>query len=338
MIAHAAHLASVITLYYLTLAVFPDTESRRLGLITALLHIFSPAGLFLSAPYAESSCAFLTFAGCLLFAKSLPVDGQPSLRRDLLVLLSGITFGVATTFRSNALLNGLMLLEGAFRTLLDLRDGFGLGKVRRVVFTGLGGICVGIGFLLPQYIAYEEFCMGGEGSSSRAWCLRRIPSVYVFIQDHYWYVLSFTHGLFLMFSRNCGLFRYWTVSNIPLFLLASPMMFLMVVSGAWGLRHGSDRASAPAAGAAVKDRPVRAGTVDVVKNMAASQLIMALLTATTAHVQIVTRVSSAYPVCLWYLAVSLKTGKGALVKNFIRIMVIYAVVQAGLFSCFLPPA
>jgi phosphatidylinositol glycan class V len=116
-IAHSAHLLSVLVLYHLTLAIFAGAAGT--ALTAAALHIISPAVLFLSAPFAESSCALLTFSGCLLFTKSF---GPNSLGRDLLVLASG----VATTFRSNKLLSGILLLEEAFRTLYFLRHGFHL--------------------------------------------------------------------------------------------------------------------------------------------------------------------------------------------------------------------
>ena len=180
-IAHFAHLSSVLVLYHLTLAIFAGAPG--IALVAATLHIVSPAGLFLSAPYAESSCALLTFCGCLAFTKSL---GSKSLGRDLLVLASGVLLGAATTFRSNGLLNGILLLEEAFRALYLLRRGFYFSTIRRLIFTGLGGLAVAVGFLLPQYIAYSEYCGQSSIGASRPWCNRTLPSVYVFVQAHYW--------------------------------------------------------------------------------------------------------------------------------------------------------
>lgn len=177
-IAHISHLLSVIVLYHLTLTVFAGAVGT--AFTAAVLHILSPAGLFLSAPYAESSCAFLTFAGCLLFAKSL---GPSSATKDLQILASGLVLGLATTFRSNGLLNGILLLEEAFRTLHSLTQSFQPGALRRLFATGLGGLAVAVGFLFPQYIAYSEYCGQGMG---RPWCERTFPSVYVFVQAHYW--------------------------------------------------------------------------------------------------------------------------------------------------------
>ena len=76
----------------------------------------------------------------------------------------------------------------------------------------------------------------------------------------------------------------------------------------------------------------------MLRNLAASQLLLVLLTLINAHVQIVTRISSAYPVWLWYTAVLLRGGKSALAGGLVKFMIIYAVVQGGLFASFLPPA
>ncbi|KAM7208126.1 GPI mannosyltransferase 2 [Naviculisporaceae sp. PSN 640] len=312
-IAHTSHLLSVLVLYLLSLSVFAGAVGT--AFTAAALHILSPAGLFLSAPYAESSCAFLTFAGCLLFAKSL---GKRSATKDLLVLLSGLVLGLATAFRSNGLLNGVLLLEEASRVLYSLtQGGFQLSTSRRLLATGLGGLAVAIGFLFPQYIAYSEYC---SGSTGRPWCERTFPSVYVFVQAHYW---------------NNGLFNYWTLSNLPLFILGAPMFTIMTISGLWALRGGpiGSKTDTVAKG---KKVPEPRG-YQVLRNLAVVQLLLALYTLTTAHAQIINRISSSSPVWLWYLAVGFGK-RQPLARNLVAFMVIYAVVQGGLFASFLPPA
>jgi len=115
--------------------------------------------------------------------KSLGSGKQPTLVQDFFVLASGISFGIATTFRSNGILNGSLLAEEAVRTLLLFRHGFRLTTIRHLVATGVGGLAVAAGFLLPQYIAYSEYC---NIYASRPWCEKTLPSIYTFVQDHYW--------------------------------------------------------------------------------------------------------------------------------------------------------
>ncbi|KAI9646923.1 ER membrane glycoprotein subunit of the GPI transamidase complex-like protein [Ciborinia camelliae] len=223
-----------------------------------------------------------------------------ALGHDVLILISGIIFGVAVTFRSNALLNGLLLLEEAFRTFISLGNGFNITTIRRLIITGLGGICVGMGFLIPQ---------------------------------------------------NNGLFNYWTLSNIPLFLLAMPMITILGVSSNWGVRDSHlpqisvspKKETRPPIDRPPIDRPPidrieHGDKVQIIRNLALSQLLLTVYTVTSGHVQIITRISSSYPVYLWYMAALVGKGNGPTVTMVGRFMIIYAGIQGGLFSSFLPPA
>ncbi|CZR57088.1 related to Dolichyl-phosphate-mannose-protein mannosyltransferase [Phialocephala subalpina] len=319
-VAHIAHLISVVLIFDLSLAVFPGSPPN-FAFTAALLHIVSPAGLFLSSPYAESSCAALSFAGCLLFVKSIGQNGKSTAVHDLYLLISGVLFGIATTFRSNGILNGLLLLEEALRTLSTLPFETQTAVLRRIFAAGLGGLSVAVGFLLPQYIAYQEYC-GIIDTAPREWCQRTLPSIYTFVQNHYW---------------NCGPFRYWTVSNLPLFVLATPMFAILIASGAWAIRYLPDQGSAQAGKIDREaEKELSRERTNVLRNMAISQLFLVLLTLTTAHVQIITRISSAYPVWLWYLSKS--SGEGRLLGAFAKFMVLYCIIQGGLYASFLPPA
>jgi phosphatidylinositol glycan class V len=185
-IAHLAHLLAVLLLFKLTLEVFSG-YTTKFAFSTAALHVISPAGVFLSAPYAETSCAMFAFAGCLAFAKSFAFGGQTtSTKHDSLLVLSGVLFGISTTFRSNGILNGLLLLEEAFGALWSLKNGVCISRTRRLLASGLGGLSVGVGFILPQYIAYSDFCMEQDVATLRPWCSKPLPSIYTFVQDYYW--------------------------------------------------------------------------------------------------------------------------------------------------------
>jgi GPI mannosyltransferase 2 len=86
--------------------------------------------------------------------------------------------------------------------------------------------------------------------------------------------------------------------------------------------------------------------VQCYRQFASPQLVLAVLTLTTFHVQIITRLASGYPV--WYITVAAGIINGRKAKIFgttvnlwrvvVTWMVMYAVIQAGLFASFLPPA
>lgn len=79
---------------------------------------------------------------------------------------------------------------------------------------------------------------------------------------------------------------------------------------------------------------------------AVPQIVLAVLALTRYHVQIITRLSSGYPVWYWWLASLVledhKTSVFGTAFNpaalITRWMIIYAIVQGGLFASFLPPA
>jgi GPI mannosyltransferase 2 len=187
-IAHVAHLFSAVVLYRLTELIFLGGKRRKLAFIASILHIITPAGVFLSAPYAESLFAFLNFSGHLIYAiSSTPSRSGRNWGNDLLLVLSGAAFGLATTMRSNGILNGIIFLFDVASELRSLpRDGIGIANARKIVAIGVAGILVGLGTVIPQWIAYLEYCGGKE--SDRPWCRQTIPSVYTWVQEHYWCV------------------------------------------------------------------------------------------------------------------------------------------------------
>ena len=82
------------------------------------------------------------------------------------------------------------------------------------------------------------------------------------------------------------------------------------------------------------------------RRFAAPQITVAALALTSYHVQIITRLSSGYPVWYWWVAsLILEDRKNSLMGRKLGIalvisrwMVIYAILQGGLFASFLPPA
>jgi len=191
-VASVSHLLSVLVLYRLSGFIFPQWQytGRSMSFLTASLHIISPAGLFLAAPYAESLFSFLSFSGFCLYAEArLAYQLGRIDKGDLMTLASGAVFGLATTVRSNGLLGGLLFLYDAIASLRTLVGGPAFLVLRRLTLLILGGSCIAWGAFLPQYIAYIEYCvMKGPDFSPRPWCQRKIPSIYTWVQDNYWQV------------------------------------------------------------------------------------------------------------------------------------------------------
>ena len=179
-------------LHELTLTVYLESTTTRISSFCVLapsLHIISPAGLFLSAPYAESSFSFLSFVGYYLYAKAVLKEGEErENQRDLLILLSGVIFGIATTFRGNGLLSGLLLVWDALACgTRILRSTDIIYNVRHLLTVSISGLLMACIAIVPQYLAYDEYCVRGSANSvKRPWCSYWPPSIYAWVQKHYW--------------------------------------------------------------------------------------------------------------------------------------------------------
>ena len=81
-----------------------------------------------------------------------------------------------------------------------------------------------------QVWAYLRFCVHA-GDGARPWCSWMLPSIYTFVQQHYWCVSSACPAhlprLTVHYScRNLGWFKYYEAKQLPNFLLAAPILAL----------------------------------------------------------------------------------------------------------------
>lgn len=347
-ISLVSHLGAVILLYLFVVAILPSPLTRRtqIALTAAYLHIFSPAGVFLIAPYAEATFALLNIGGMLSYACSVQ-SKDSTWKYASLAVLTGALFGLASTIRSNGLLSGIVFAWDALGPAFNILFGdTSIANLRRLIIPVLAGSLVAIGYAIPQYIAYQEYC---NSTIERPWCSDIPPSIYNWVQRHYW---------------DVDLFKYWTLSNLPLFALATPVLWLLLNTGYGALHHGRSLLIAingeerPSLSSRPDYQADRLAFIHVFERLAAPQIVLAILAATSFHVQIINRISSGYPI--WYIVLAiaiddqspkLECGhsrsehyypfrqlRGRLPRLTVQGFVLYAVVQAGLFSSFLPPA
>ncbi|KAG5927838.1 hypothetical protein E4U42_001723 [Claviceps africana] len=327
-LSHLTHLLAVLCLHRLTMLL---SGNSRLAYLSAALHILSPAGLFLSAPYNESPFACLSFLGNLLFAvgakgkrKSESETNSGAQLAHAAMIAAGLLFGLATAFRSNGLTSGLLFAVEAMSSLRSAvfscsrSRSLRAGDLVSVAVAVLGGLCVAAGSVVPQTLAWMRYC-AREASVSRPWCDRIVPSIYTFVQERYW---------------NVGFLRYWTLNQAPLFLLAAPMLAVLLKSGVELVRRPEQLVSMTG-----EPRIGDSGCNLFVRALAASQVVVAILAITNYHVQIITRISSGYPVWYWWVASCLMDKKRQrLGFSMAMFMMLYGGIQGGLFASFLPPA
>lgn len=333
----------MLALYGLARHVVPyGQETRReFAFIAACLHVISPAGLFLSASYGESTFAFATFLGIYCYVRA-----QQSLPQQLhayaaaWTLLSGLSIAFSALVRSNGVLNGTIFLFDAVTTTYHILKTRSAERIPHLLSTIIAGILLALAFALPQAVAYLEFCYP---TPTRPWCSHIPPSIYTWVQKHYWHV---------------GLFSYWTLNNAPLFLLATPMLLVLAATGAAGLLNPREifTTRSPEDSKPETETPATDLTVHLLPRLALPQLLLSIMALTSFHVQIINRISSGC--ALWYIVLAALlgdpkrginvAGRGSMVKSLlgsgrrmeivVRLMVMYAIVQGGLYAAFLPPA
>lgn len=328
----------MITLYSLVRRIIPAEQERKreIAFTAACLHTVSPAGLFLSAPYGESTFAFTTLLGILCYVRAqegsiLPAQWS-ALPRASWIMLSGFCFALSTLFRSNGLLHGTIFLFEAITTLRACFSTLNGSNIVHLISTVIAGSLIAIGFALPQAIAYFQYCLP---EASRPWCSYTVPSIYSWVQKHYW---------------NVGFLSYWTPNNIPLFLLAAPMLAILFVTALAVLLEPQELLASVAGTSKAGSEGERKLFTHVCVQLAIPQIILAAMAVTSFHVQIVNRISSGC--ALWYVVLAVLVvdhnqgpqqgllgmlgGKNK--ERLVRIMVAYAIVQGGLYAAFLPPA
>ncbi|KAF2860063.1 glycosyltransferase family 76 protein [Piedraia hortae CBS 480.64] len=306
LVACVSHALAVATIYKATIALLyflPLHHRKQLAYATAVFHIFSPAGIILMAPYGEAPFALLQFVGMYCYVRAVKARVASKADAVYWTILTGICFALSATIRSNGVLSGLIFVW-------DLVEALALGEVREVLATGVAGTILAIGFAFPQVIAFYEFC---TDSTPRPWCSAVPPSIYTFVQREYW---------------DVGFLRYWKLSNLPLFALALPMAWVLTTT-AWPALVQPRRFARRLTNSNQSDHKA----FDIIlRRFAVPQLVLVLLALTSFHCQIINRISSGYP--LWYFCLAISQQD----RWHLRAMITYALVHAGLYAAFMPPA
>ena len=124
------------------------------------------------------------------------------------------------------------------------------------------------------------------------------------------------------------------------------MLFLLVVSGLLPFGNNNDMPKLhPQLMKEIREEDEKARPrIEMFRRMAVPQLILSFLVLITAHVQIINRLSSGYP--LWHMFLALTISKDEedsphLPKKRLsmsQIAIMYALIQCALYANFLPPA
>ncbi|KAG7090839.1 hypothetical protein E1B28_009921 [Marasmius oreades] len=279
------------TMYHLSLH---HLGSPKLAYLATLLSLLpsSPAALRL-AVYAEPFFAYFAYKGMWACARSH-------------YLTAALHFAIASTFRSNGvLLGGFILWDLVVNPLLRT------GKVHlRNIFWAIPLTSLTlVPFIYLQYSGYLSFCTGSEVELAE-WCQNTIPLIYSHTQSEYW---------------DVGFFRYWTVAQIPNFVIAAPPIISITAFSVCVLKQQLDKTTvSPFARCSLIPHAMHA-------------LIFCSTLLFSAHVQIVLRQASSMPLTYW-AAAWLVMEYPQFGRWWVGWSVVWGVISVILWSAFLPPA
>ncbi|SPO30064.1 related to GPI18 - mannosyltransferase [Ustilago trichophora] len=296
------------------------TRNLELSYTAAVLSIFAPsAGTTLTAATPESCFSFACLMGLLALE-----SGTKCALGWVQVMEASFWFSVATVFRSNG-------------TLLVGYLGFKLLREKTVTaivkLTLLTAVCIApsVGF---QLWAYTRFCLADD---TRPWCQSSPPSIYAFVQSHYW---------------NVGFLRYWELAQMPNFLLASPVLVGIAYTvytfyGDSSFFHiiASVNPLTSTTSVIPSTTNVKSGGLSLSSSPAATpyiihSLALGLLLLFASHIQIALRFATPGGIpAIWLGAAhAVLCGKPWLRRFLVAYLAVQYVLAIGLYAGFYPPA
>ncbi|GAA5898936.1 uncharacterized protein JCM6883_003477 [Sporobolomyces salmoneus] len=304
-------------------------RSREYSLITSTLFLLAPARAVLHAvPYTEPFSALFTFAGMLTFIQ----------HRDL---LSSIMFACGATFRAQGAVMGL----GFFGWRWILQRPFAANRlslkrlVQGIVVTSFLSLISASPFLVFQAHAYREHC--SSLTSLRPWCSSTFGFSYGWIQNL----------LDIDADTNVGPFRYWTLLQLPNFLLASPVL-LLSFSASYSYYSSQPRfvlartlpfLFSPSSPPPEQQRLFLSPALMPFIHLHTATTLLLLVSS---HVQIVLRLCIVDPVVWWYatdlVLARAREGEGDRRRRWgerwIWYTIVWGTISIVLWALFLPPA
>ena len=171
--------------------------------------------------------------------------------------------------------------------------------------------CVIIPFVGHQAIGYIKFCQ--DTPVPRPWCSSTLPIIYTYVQKQYWHV---------------SFLEYWTVSQIPNFVLILPIISLIYWSGSSYLIYLQDS----------KDRIFsRVMRPAIILPHVLYTLFFTTYILSSAHAQILLRLAPSMPF-LYFSAARLLLEHPRWGKVWIIWSVVWGAASVILWTTFLPPA
>lgn len=209
------------TLYELGRKVLRD---QRKAEIATVLFCFNPASIFFTAPYSESLYSWLSFSVMLKCFEDInsvliivPLSLSILCRSNGLINIGFfVYYGAKKMFSQSTVLSFITVLLKLISILIIIAFHFGLMQVYNYYL-----FCLKKSFNFPDFIkdfaVQNNLVLAGNrtNDSVSPWCSSNLPISYSYVQEHYW---------------DVGFLQYYKFKQIPNFLLAMPIVLIILVN------------------------------------------------------------------------------------------------------------
>ncbi|KAF8550296.1 mannosyltransferase [Imleria badia] len=297
-------------------------------LATALSLLSSSPATLRFAPYSEPFFTYCSYRGMWACARSR-------------WFAASVWFALTSAFRSNGIfLSGFIMWGMLVEPYLSARKD--LLTPGRILYCIVLVAIPLVPFVHHNYRGYVLFCTSAalDTVGRPGWCDQGLfPSIYAHVQRAYW---------------NVGFLRYWTVSNIPNFILALPILMNVFAFCAFYLsrlhriypllfvrrstrRGGTSRSTSTPKRTTAESHPPSLFLAPSLLPHVLHALALTLLLTFNAHVQIALRVLPSLPLVYW-AAARLLIERPWWGKAWVAWSVVWGAVSCVLWAVFLPPA
>lgn len=218
-------------LYDLTEKLFKNCQ---LAYVASVLFCVNPASIFFSAPYSETLFSFLSFYGMYLSVSdygvicSIPLGFSASVRSNgilntwfpLFKIINNIFQSFSNKLKSeNRILKRADVMAGDLSSIKLFLKALIVSVISLAPFFAFQAYCYStyckadtydIAAFLATFAHEKDFVL--PGSRYLPWCDHTLTLPYMYVQQHYW---------------NVGFLRYYEFKQIPNFILAAPVIFLV---------------------------------------------------------------------------------------------------------------
>ncbi|XP_043483502.1 GPI mannosyltransferase 2 isoform X2 [Leptopilina heterotoma] len=302
---------SAVILFDLSLHVLKDVS---LAYKATILYCLNPASIFFTAAYSESLFALLTFRTMLASVENnyyvfLPLSLSTLVRSNGLTNLGFPAYNWMKSIMNTAIPNFISEYKSKWSSIFDLRHiCLSICQIGTIIILSI------LPFGLLQIYNYSKFCIPRAnttdlppyivhyaiendlvlpGNFRSPWCDSAIPLAYSYVQEKYW---------------NVGFLKYYQLKQIPQFLLAFPILYIMLKFNIKFLReHKSEILGLSIFGTKEeKEKTVKSLYPLEMFPFVVHSLFLTCFCIFIVHIQISTRLLvSASPVIFWYCAFAL---------------------------------